>query len=130
MKAFSSQVKKYLPNDVLHQFVESLEVYKKGSASEQLHMKQGRWKRLVAFGFLYNSDCEKYGKLLKDYKSDYTNNLDHFPEDLVSMRERIPKHVMRRNIRRKRTKKEKKRQKTLTQNKRDHFQQVLHRLQK
>ena len=27
MKAFSSQVKKYLPNDVLHQFVESLEVY-------------------------------------------------------------------------------------------------------
>ena len=41
MKAFSSQVKKYLPNDVLHQFVESLEVYKKASASEQSHMKQG-----------------------------------------------------------------------------------------
>ena len=41
MKACSSQVKKYLPNDVLHQFVESLEVYKKASASEQLHMKQG-----------------------------------------------------------------------------------------
>ena len=59
MKAFSSQVKKYLPNDVLHQFVESLEVYKKASASEQLLMKQGGWKRLVAFGFLYNSDCEK-----------------------------------------------------------------------
>ena len=66
MKAFSSQVKKYLPNDVLHQFVESLEVYKKANASEQLLMKQGGWKRLVAFGFLYNSDREKYGKLLKD----------------------------------------------------------------
>ena len=52
-------------------------------------MKQGGWKRLVAFGFLYNSDHEKYGKLLKDYKSDYANNLDHFPEDLVSMRERM-----------------------------------------
>ena len=89
MKAFSSQVKKYLPNDVLHQFVESLEVYKKASVSEQLLMKQGGWKRLVAFGFLYNSDCEKYGKLLKDYKTDYANNLDHFPEDLVSMRERM-----------------------------------------
>ena len=63
MKAFSSQVKKYLPNDVLHQFVESLEVYKKANASEQLLMKQGGWKRLVAFGFLYNSDREKYGKL-------------------------------------------------------------------
>ena len=50
-------------------------------------MKQGGWKRLVAFGFLYNSDREKYGRLLKDYKSDYANNLDHFPEDLVSMRE-------------------------------------------
>ena len=89
MKAFSSQVKKYLPNNVIHQFVECLEVYKKASASEQLLMKQGGWKRLVAFGFLYNSDCEKYGKLLKDYKPDYANNLDHFPEDLVSMRERM-----------------------------------------
>ena len=70
MKAFSSKVKKYLPNDVLHQFVESLEVYKKANASGQLHMKQGGWKRLVAFGFLYNSDQEKYGRLLNDYKSD------------------------------------------------------------
>ena len=52
-------------------------------------MKQGGWKRLVAFGFLYNSDCEKYGKLLKDYKTYYANNLDHFPEDLVSMHERV-----------------------------------------
>ena len=52
-------------------------------------MKQGGWKRLVAFGFLYNSDREKYGKLLKDYKTDYANNLDHFPEDLVSMRKRM-----------------------------------------
>ena len=68
MKAFSSQVKKYLPNDVLHQFVKNSEVYKKASESEQSHMKQGGWKRLVAFGFLYNSDREKYGKLLKDYK--------------------------------------------------------------
>ena len=40
MKAFSSQVKKYLPNDVLHQFVESLEVCKKASASEQSFIKQ------------------------------------------------------------------------------------------
>ena len=36
MKAFSSQVEMYLPNDVLHQFVESLEVYKKASAFEQI----------------------------------------------------------------------------------------------
>ena len=78
-------MKKYLPNDMLHQFVESLKVYKKATAS----MKQRGWKLLVAFGFLYNSDCEKYGNLLKDYKSDYANNLDHFPEDLVSMRERM-----------------------------------------
>ena len=89
MKAFSSQVKKYLPNDVSHQFVESLEVYKKANVAEQLLMKQGGWKRLVSFGFLYNSDCEKYGKLLKDYKTDYTINFDHFPEDLVSMHERM-----------------------------------------
>ena len=82
-------MRKYLQNDVLHQFDESLEVYKKASASEQSHMKQGGWKRLVAFGLLYNSDCEKYGKLLKDYKSDYANNLDHFPKDLVSLRERM-----------------------------------------
>ena len=61
MNAFSSQVKQNLPNNVLHQFVESLEAYKKANASEQSNMKQGGWKRLVAFGFLYNSDCEKYG---------------------------------------------------------------------
>ena len=51
MKAFSSQVKKYLPNDVLHQFVESLEVYKKASASEQLHMKLGGGKGLLHLVF-------------------------------------------------------------------------------
>ena len=81
MKAFSSQVKKYLPDNVLHEFIEGLDVYKKAGPAEQLLMKQGGWKCLVAFGFLYNSDCEKYGKQLKDYKTDYANNLDHFPED-------------------------------------------------
>ena len=88
-KAFSSQVKKYLPNDVLHKFVGGLDVYKKADPADQLLMKQGGWKHLVAFGFLYNSDCKKYGKLLKDYNLDFANNLDHFPEDLVSMRERM-----------------------------------------
>ena len=83
-------------------------------------MKQGGKKRLVAFGFLYNSDCENYGKLLKDYKLDYANNFDHFPEDLVSMHERMAIACNEEKYQKKRIrkKKEKKRQKTQTQNKR------------
>ena len=118
MKVFSSQVKKYLPNNMMYQFVESLEVHKKASASEQLHMKQVGWKRLVAFGFLYNSDCDKYGKLLKDYKEAYANILDHFPEDLVSMHERMSIACNEEKHQKKMEKEGKERQKTQTQNKR------------
>ena len=81
-------------------------------------MKQGGWKRLVAFGFLYNSDCEKYGRLLKDYKEAYANNLDHFPEDLVSLHERISIACNEEKHQKKGKRKGTKRQKTQTQNKR------------
>ena len=40
-------------------------------------------------GILYNSDRERYGKLLKDYQTDFADNTDNFPKDLVSMRERM-----------------------------------------
>ena len=40
-------------------------------------------------GFLYDSDRERYGKLLKDYQTDFADNTDNFPRDLVSMRERM-----------------------------------------
>ena len=67
MKAFSVQVKKYLPDDALHKFVEGLDVYKSETKSTiQDEMKKGAWNQLIALGFLYNSDCERYGKLLKD----------------------------------------------------------------
>ena len=66
MKAFSVQVKKYLPDEVLHKFVEGLDVYKSESdAVAKYDMKTGAWNQLIALGFLYNSDRERYGKLLK-----------------------------------------------------------------
>ena len=104
MKAFSAQVKKYLPDDALSKFIEGLDAYKSEADSVvKSEMKKGAWKRLVAFGFLYNSDREKYGKLLKDYKTDYANKSDNFPVDLVSMRERMSiacneeKHMKKKN---------------------------------
>ena len=52
-------------------------------------MRKEAWNQLIALGFLYNSDCERYGKLLKDYQTDFADNTDNFPKDLVSMRERM-----------------------------------------
>ena len=91
MKAFSVQVKKYLPDEVLHQFVEGLDMYQKEKSypGKQKEMKKGAWNQLIALGFLYNSDCERYGKLLKDYQTDFADCTDNFPKDLVSMRERM-----------------------------------------
>ena len=90
MKSFNSQVKKYLPDDLLSKFVEGLDAYKSElDSAKMILMKNGAWKRLVAFGFLYNSDWKKYGKLLKDHKMDYTNQIDNFPVDLGSMCERM-----------------------------------------
>ena len=90
MKAFSIQVKKYLPDEVLHQFMKGLDSYKNVKDSTmQDKMKSGAWNQLIALGFLYNSDCERYGKLLKDYQTDFADNTDNFPKDLVSMRERM-----------------------------------------
>ena len=45
MKAFSVQVKKYLPDEVLHQFVEGLDMYQKEKSDpdKQKEMKKGAW---------------------------------------------------------------------------------------
>ena len=89
MKAFSVQVKKYLPDDVLHQFMKGLDSYKDEKDSITQKMRKGAWNQLISLGFLYNSDSERYGKLLKDYQTDFADNTDSFPKDLVSMRERM-----------------------------------------
>ena len=74
MKAFSVQVKKYLPDDVLHQFMTGLDAYKSEKDSiTQEKMKKRAWNQLIALGFLYNSDRERYGKLLKDYQTDFAD---------------------------------------------------------
>ena len=52
-------------------------------------MKKGAWNQMIALGFLYNSDRERYGKLLKDYQTDFADNTDNFPRYLVSMSERM-----------------------------------------
>ena len=52
-------------------------------------MKSGAWNQLIALGILYNSDRERYGKLLKDYQTDFADNTEKFPKDLVSMCERM-----------------------------------------
>ena len=52
-------------------------------------MKKGAWNQLIALGFLYNSDCKRYGKLLKDYQTDFADKADNFRRDLLSMRERM-----------------------------------------
>ena len=52
MKAFSVQVKKYLPDDVLHQFMTGLDTYKNEKDSiTQEKMKKGAWNQLIALGF-------------------------------------------------------------------------------
>ena len=90
MKAFSVQVKKYLPDDVLHQFMKGLDSYKdeRDSITKE-KMRKGAWNQLISLGFLLNSGRERYGKLLKDYQTDFADNTDNFPKDLVSMRERM-----------------------------------------
>ena len=90
MKAFGAQVHKYFDNSFLDKFVINLEEYKNtndevGTTS----IKEGAWQRLLAYGFLQNSDREKYGRLLKGYKSDYANNSDNFPKTMVEMKERL-----------------------------------------
>ena len=52
-------------------------------------MKKGACNQLKPLGFLYNSDRERYGKLLKDYQTDFADNTDNFPKDLIGMRERM-----------------------------------------
>ena len=90
MKAFSVQVKKYLPDDALHKFVEGLHAYESETDSTlKGEMKKGAWNQLIALGFLYNSDRERYGKLLKDYQADFADQTNNFPKDLVNMRERM-----------------------------------------
>ena len=61
MKAFSIQVKKYLPDEVLHQFMKGLDSYKnENDSTKQDKMKSGAWNQLISLGFLYNSDRERY----------------------------------------------------------------------
>ena len=52
-------------------------------------LERGAWNRLVAMGFLVNSDKEKYGRLLKDLRKDFANEYDNFPRTLMMMRERM-----------------------------------------
>ena len=61
---------------------------KKDSITQE-KMKKGAWNQLRALGFVYNSDRERYGKLLKDYQTEFADKADNFPRDLVSMRERM-----------------------------------------
>ena len=52
MKAFSVQVKKYLPDEVLHQFMTGLDTYKNEKDTiTQEKMKKGAWNQLIAVGF-------------------------------------------------------------------------------
>ena len=52
MKASSVQVKKYLPDEVLHQFMKGLDSYKNEKDSTTQHkMKSGAWNQLIALGF-------------------------------------------------------------------------------
>ena len=52
MKAFGVQVKKYLPDDALHKFVEGLDVYKSETDSSlKDEMKKRAWNQLIALGF-------------------------------------------------------------------------------
>ena len=79
MKALSVQVKKYLPDDALHKFVEGLDMYKSEmDLAVKYDMKKGAWNQLIALGFLYNSDCERYGELLKDYQTDFADKTNNF----------------------------------------------------
>ena len=84
MKAFSVQVKKYLPDDALHKFVEGLDVYKSETdLAVKYEMKQGAWNQMIALGFLYNSDHERYGKLLKDYQTDFADKTNNFFQKIL-----------------------------------------------
>ena len=52
MKAFSVQVKKYLPDDILHQFMKGLDSYKEErNFSSQEKMEKGAWNQLTSLGF-------------------------------------------------------------------------------
>ena len=79
--------------------MEGLDSYKnENDSTKQDKMKIGAWNQLIALGFLYNSDRERYGKLLKDYQTDFADKADNFPRDLVSMREKSQLHVMKINL--------------------------------
>ena len=90
MKAFGNQVHKYFDNSFLDKFVMNLEEY--NNARDEVGrtgIKEGAWQRLLAYGFLHNADREKYGRLLKGYKSDYANNSDNYPTSMILMKERM-----------------------------------------
>ena len=71
-------------------FMTGLDPYKdKKHSIIQEKMKKGAWNQLIVLGFLYNSDRERYRKLLKDYQTDFADNTDNFLKDLVSMHERM-----------------------------------------
>ena len=90
MKAFGSQVRKYFNDDFLDQFVSNLDEYKNTKIlTEQDALKKGAWQRLLAYGFLHNSDHDKYGRLLRGFKQDYANSTDNFPKNIIDMKERM-----------------------------------------
>ena len=94
-KAFSQQARKYLQDNFLDEFVESLDSYKKLSMSNASDktiadlMKKNAWNRLLAYGLLHNSDQERYGRLLKEYRNDYAKNQDdNFQQNMVEMKDK------------------------------------------
>ena len=90
MKAFGNQVHKYFDYSFLDKFVMNLEDYNDaGDEVKKTRIKGGAWQRLLAYGVLHNADREKYGRLLKGYKSDYANNSDNYPTSMILMKERM-----------------------------------------
>ena len=90
MKAFGSQVSKYFKEDFLDKFVSNLDEFKNtNDLTEQNTLKKGAWQRLLAYGFLHNSDHDKYGRLLRGFKQDYANSTDNFPKTIIDMKERM-----------------------------------------
>ena len=83
MKAFSEQTKQYFDSSLLDKFVQGTDEYKLESEEEKRNeLEKGAWNRLVAMGFLINSDKDKYGRLVRDLRKDFANEDDNFSENI------------------------------------------------
>ena len=43
------------------------------------------WERFKSILFLRNAESARFGDLLVDYRKEYANNIDKYPEDLQTM---------------------------------------------